>query len=84
MAVTETAVRQDSQRIVTRRILWAGRTFLVRFDCDDPGWRDRALASLDPDSDAAYAVRSVPPTAVERRAFAVWAESELSRITAGT
>lgn len=74
--------RQDTRRIVTRPAMWAGRTFALRFDLDDSNWRVRALAALDSDSDAAYAVRAFPRTITERREFALWSELELRRMDA--
>lgn len=80
--VPDRAARQDTRRIVTRQATWAGRPFALRFDLDDPNWRVRALAALDPNSDAAYAVRAFPRTRAEREAFALWAELELQRMEA--
>lgn len=77
------SARLNALRIVTRRMTWAGHIYAVRFDIDDPHWRARSLATLDPHSDAAYVVRAIPPTAAERVSFAAWAERELDRIEAG-
>ncbi len=76
----QAARAEDPRRIVTRRVSWAGHPYDVRFGLDDPHWRRRALAALDPESAAAYAVRAAPLTAAERTEFAVWAARELHRI----
>jgi hypothetical protein len=62
------------------RASFAGRTFLVRYDLGDPLWRTRALAGLDPLSDAAFAIRAAPLTRAERIAFTIWAAREMERI----
>lgn len=73
----EQSSRQAARGTVTHLAKWGGRAYAVRYNPDDPYWRVRALAALSADSDAAYAVRAIPPTPAERAAFAVWAEREL-------
>lgn len=73
-------VRGPAPRRAEMRASFAGRTFLVRYDLDDPHWRVRALAGLDPLSDAAFAIRAAPPTRAECVAFAVWAAREEARL----
>lgn len=62
------------------RATFAGRTYVIRYDADDPDWRARALANLDPLSDAAFALRAAPRTTAERADFAAWTEAEMRRL----
>jgi hypothetical protein len=48
-----------------------GKTVCVRIATDDPHWREKALANLDPLSPEAFAIRKAPQTAAE---VAAWAE----------
>lgn len=45
------------------------QTLRVQIAADDPYWREKALANLDPLSPAAVAIRRSPMTAAERAAW---------------
>ncbi len=57
----------EELRIRTSR----GETVCVRIATDDPHWREKALANLDPLSPEAFAIRKAPRTEAE---VAAWAE----------
>ncbi|MCX7356529.1 MAG: hypothetical protein NT015_00025 [Alphaproteobacteria bacterium] len=65
------------------RSRFAGRTFILRYDANDPDWRMRTLAEFSPLSDEAFALRAAPRTTAERAAFNAWAEAEMQRIWEG-
>jgi hypothetical protein len=67
-------------RIAETRVRFAGRSYVIRYDTDDPNWRVRALAKLDPLSDLAFALRKAPRTTAERAEFDAWAEAEMQHI----
>ena len=52
-----------------RTRLFSGEPIIIRVSADDPHWREKALADVEPLSDLAFAIRRAPQTAAETAAW---------------